>query len=147
MEDRIEKAYLLAKQYHAGQTDKAGADYIEHPLAVARLCETEDEKITALLHDTLEDTDLSPEVILEQFGPVILEAVRAMTRAEGESYMDFIRRAARNPIAARVKMADLTHNSRLERLITVTQKDLDRVEKYKKAMAYLRENAAPYPGE
>lgn len=135
----IDKAYEIARKAHAGQVDKAGKDYITHPVAVSGMLEGEDEKCVALLHDVLEDTDVTEEEIRKEFGDVIADAVVAMTRGEHESYEDFILRAKQNPIARKVKMADLTHNMDLGRLPVVTDKDLKRLEKYKRAMEVLKE--------
>lgn len=137
--DIVEKAYKLAEKAHAGQVDKAGKDYITHPVAVSGMLEDEEEKCVALLHDVLEDTDVTEEEIREEFSDTIADAVVAMTRGEHETYEDFIRRAKKNPIARKVKMADLTHNMDLSRLPVVTDKDLRRLEKYKRAMEVLKE--------
>ena len=101
--------------------------------------EEEDEKIAAYLHDVLEDTDIPAEVIKDLFGESILQAVTALTRRDDEDYFAFIRRAKENSIAAKVKMADLRHNSDLSRIAQVTEKDLERLEKYKTAMNMLLE--------
>jgi hypothetical protein len=71
------------------------------------------------------------------FGDTITDAVVALTRGPNESYMDFIRRAKQNPIARRVKLADIEHNCDLSRLRKITEEDLKRVEKYKKAKTIL----------
>ena len=135
----VEKAHELAKKAHAGQVDKAGKDYITHPEKVSTLVEGEDEKCVALLHDVLEDTDVQEETIRSEFGDTIADAVVAMTRNKGESYEDFIKRAKLNPIARKVKIADLTHNMDLRRIPNVTEKDIQRVEKYKRALKVLQD--------
>lgn len=140
--DIVEKAYELAKKAHAGQVDKAGVDYIRHPLAVSRneILVSEEEKCVALLHDVLEDTDVTEEEIRKEFGDVIADGVVAMTRGKKERYEEFILRAKKNPIARKVKMADLSHNMDLSRLPEVTEKDLKRLEKYKRALEVLKED-------
>ena len=116
---------------HEGQVDKAGVEYIKHPDFVAEHVETDAEKIVAYLHDILEDTDCPSETIRKMFGDEILEAVVAMTHINGEDYFDYVRRAAQNPISRNVKKADLTHNMMIERIPHPTQKDYERLEKYK----------------
>jgi (p)ppGpp synthase/HD superfamily hydrolase len=135
----IEFAREFAKRAHKGQTDKAGIDYIQHPIAVAEKVDGEDAKVVALLHDVLEDTEISEPTIRRLFGDTIADAVVALTKRSGESYMEFVVRAKLNPIARKVKIADIEHNSDLSRLKTVTQKDLDRTEKYKKALSLLED--------
>lgn len=136
----VELARALAAFAHAGQTDKAGQPYLSHPVAVAGKVRTPEEKITALLHDALEDTFVLPETIGNLFGAEILAAVQAVTKREDEDYMDFVARAKRNPIARAVKLADLEHNMDLSRIPNPTEKDLARVEKYRRAKAFLAED-------
>jgi (p)ppGpp synthase/HD superfamily hydrolase len=136
----IEFAQEFARRAHRGQTDKAGVDYIRHPMAVAEKVYTDDAKVVALLHDVLEDTEVSEATIRAMFGGTIADAVVALTRRPGEPYMDFVARAKENPIARVVKIADIEHNSDLSRLKTVTKEDLDRTEKYRKALKFLRED-------
>jgi (p)ppGpp synthase/HD superfamily hydrolase len=134
----FEFAEEFARRAHKGQTDKAGVDYIQHPIAVSEKVVGEDAKVVALLHDVLEDTEVSEPTIRALFGDTITDAVAAITRRLGESYMDFIARVKKNPIARIVKIADIEHNSDLSRLKMVTQKDLERFEKYKKALTILK---------
>lgn len=137
--DRIGLALSVAKKAHAGQVDKAGEDYIKHPIAVSEKVKSEDEKIVALLHDTLEDTDLEYILIEDLFGETIADSVLTMTHKDEEEYFDYILRVKQNPIARAVKIADLTHNMDLTRIPNPTEKDFKRVEKYRKAMAILTE--------
>ncbi len=133
----VDRAYLLASKYHALQFDKVGVPYIEHPLAVASRVQSEEAKTVALLHDTLEDTALPSAVLEKHFSPAVVAAVRLLTRPEGEDYFDYVRRVKQNPLARAVKLADLSHNSDLSRFKSVTEWDLKRNEKYKKAMEIL----------
>ena len=136
----IDLARVLAAFAHAGQMDKAGQPYLSHPVAVAeKVCKPE-EKVTALLHDVLEDTFVLPETIENLFGAEILTALQAVTKKPGEGYMDFVARAKQNPIARAVKLADLEHNMDLSRIPNPTGEDLARVEKYRKAKAFLMED-------
>ncbi len=134
----VERAVILATQAHEGQVDKAGAPYILHPLRVLARMTTTEEQTTAVLHDVLEDTPLTLEALAsEGIPPVVLEALEHLTKREGEAYMDFIRRCAENPIARRVKLADLEDNMDLGRIAQPTEKDKARVEKYRQAKEYL----------
>jgi len=110
MDQLVVKAKSIAFQAHAGQTDRAGKPYTDHLEFVAANVSSDEAKCVAYLHDVLEDTDYPPEKIKTIFGDAIFSAVYAMTRQKEESYSDYIRRVAENPLAARVKIADLTHN-------------------------------------
>ena len=132
-----ELARILAAYAHQGQTDKAGRDYILHPMAVADQMDTDEEKTVALLHDILEDTSVTEATLKNLFGPEIADAVISMTRRPGEPYDDYIRRLGKNPLARRVKLADLRHNMDLSRLPVVTDQDLQRAEKYRRAYRWL----------
>ena len=136
-------ALSIAKKAHKGQYDKAGVDYIEHPLFVASLVDTQEEKAVALLHDVLEDSPYTAEkLILASLPETVVSAVQILTKKKGQDYQQYLDLVKSSPIARRVKLADLKHNSDLSRLATrlatVTEKDLERLEKYKKAIDYLR---------
>ena len=135
--ERMALARALAAYAHSGQVDKAGNPYLSHPLAVADGVEGEDAKIAAILHDTVEDTFVTVESIRNLFGDAVADAVEALTHREDEDYFDYVRRAGKNPIARQVKLSDLRHNMDLSRLPVVTEKDLKRLEKYKKAQEIL----------
>lgn len=129
------KAERIAEKAHQGQFDKGGYPYILHPKRVAEMCEGEKEKITALLHDVLEDSaytaeDLRREGISEE----ILMALVCLTHREEEGYMDYIERICENPLAVRVKYADLRDNMDISRIPDPTEKDFARLEKYRKAI-------------
>ena len=135
---RYSKVLEFAMQKHEGQVDKSGKPYILHPIEVALSLYKESDKVVALLHDILEDTDATVEDLvalgLEDYE---IEAVRLLTKPHKEDYMHYVRRVAENPIARRVKMADLRHNMDITRLDVVTERDLARVEQYKKAYQIL----------
>ena len=133
-----ELAYEIASRAHAKQVDKAGKPYLYHPLAVADGVTSEEAKVVALLHDIAEDTPITLGSLRALFGDTIADALTCLTHREGESYDEYVRRAAANPIARKVKMADLTHNMDLSRLPVVTDWDRERVKKYERAMAYLK---------
>lgn len=133
------KALAVATRAHEGQVDHAGAPYILHPIRVAERCRTMEAKIVALLHDTIEDTALTPDDLLQLgFPPLLVEAVLAVTRREGEDYGDYVRCAAANPIGREVKIADLEDNMDLRRLPELTDRDVARTRKYLRAWHYLQ---------
>lgn len=138
MSNLVKKAYEVARTAHRGQFDKAGVDYIEHPKTVASFVKTEEEKAVAYLHDVLEDTKLTIEG-LERFGfpKVVLQAVDALTKKKGQSYQTYLEEVKKNDLARVVKLADLKHNSDLTRLQTITDMDLERIEKYQLAIEFL----------
>lgn len=136
----LEKALCIATKAHAGQTDKAGAAYIFHPIRVSCRCLTEEEKVVALLHDTIEDTDVTVDYLLsEGFHHNIVDAILSVTRNDDETYEDFIKRCRLNPIGRQVKLHDLEDNMDISRLPQVTEKDLVRLNKYIEAYRYLKE--------
>lgn len=137
----LEKARKIAEQAHGGQVDKGGQPYILHPVRVAEQCKTAEEKTVALLHDVIEDTDWTVDALrAEGFPDTVLQAVACLTHREGESYMEYVERICQNPLAARVKLADLSDNMDLRRIPHPTEKDFARVEKYKKAKARILES-------
>ena len=134
-DDMLNKALEIARNAHAGQVDKGGDTYIFHPVRVALHCRTETEKIVALLHDVVEDTDVTlDDLRKEGFDTEVLDALQCLTRIEGEDYMDFIQRVATNPLATQVKMHDLKDNMDVSRL---GGKPHWKMDIYKKALAYL----------
>lgn len=137
--ESVSKALRLATAAHKGQVDKAGIDYIKHPIAVAESLDTEDEQITALLHDTVEDTEVTLEDLKsEGFSDTVLHAVYCLTHKKDESRGTYLLRVAENPLAVKVKLADLAHNSDLSRLPSPTAKDFARAERYAKETAFLK---------
>lgn len=133
-----ELALKIATEAHKGQVDKAGVPYINHPLTVASLVETEEEKIVALLHDTIEDTNITEQDLLNYgFSNKIVEAVKLLTHNKDVPYMDYVAKIKDNELARKVKIADLTHNSDLCRLKEITDKDKKRYKKYQNALLYL----------
>lgn len=134
----LEDAIAIAALAHKGQTDKAGSSYILHPLRMMMKMKTESEMMTAILHDVVEDTDWTIERLREQgFPEEVLEALECVTNREDESYEQFIKRAATNPIARRVKIADLEDNMDVKRLATLTDEDAIRLAKYLRAWSSL----------
>lgn len=136
----IEIAYEIAKNAHAGQIDKAGVDYIKHPEAVASFVNTAEEKATAYLHDVLEDTDITANDLLSAgISHNIVEAVQVLTKEKYTPYFEYLSKVKENSLARTVKLADLKHNSDRSRLARITDKDLKRLEKYRKAIQFLEE--------
>jgi hypothetical protein len=141
----LERAVAISAEAHAGQVDKAGTPYILHPLRLMLEMETAEERIAAVLHDVVEDSDWTLERLRgEGFSPAVLAAVNALTRRADETYEDFVLRAGRDPIGRRVKLADLRDNCDLSRIANPTRKDLDRVARYERAIAVL-ENRSQDP--
>ena len=134
----VDLALSIARKAHEGQLDKAGVDYIEHPIYVASQVDTEEEKAVALLHDVIEDSPVSAEELLQAGLPeTVVTAVQVLTKKKEQDYQTYLETVKKNPLARVVKLADLKHNSDLSRLSSVTDKDLERFEKYKKAIDYL----------
>ena len=136
----LEDAIALAVQAHRGQRDKAGQTYILHPLRVMMRLEGECERMTAVLHDVVEDSDWTLERLRELGYPEeVLGALECLTKREGETYEAFIERVAPNPLARRVKLADLEDNMDVRRLPDVTPKDAARLARYRAAWARLKQ--------
>ena len=134
----LELALSIATEAHRGQFDKAGIDYIEHPIYVASQVDTEEEKAVALLHDVIEDSPFTAEeLLLAGLLETVVTAVQILSKKKGQDYPTYLKTVKSNPLARVVKLADLKHNSDLSRLSSVTDKDLERLEKYKKAIDYL----------
>lgn len=134
------KAMKLCFAAHKEQTDKSGLPYVFHPFHLAEQMPDELSTVVALLHDVVEDTAYTLENMRAMgFPEEALEAIALMTHEKGVPYLDYVARLRGNPIARRVKLADLRHNSDLSRLDVIDDKALERVEKYKKAIALLGE--------
>ena len=134
------KAMVLAYEAHQGQYDKSGLPYVFHPLHLAEQMDTEEAVTAALLHDVAEDTDYTLEDLRSMgFPDTVTDALALLTHDPSVPYMEYVARLKSNPIARSVKLADLTHNSDLSRFPVVTEKDLERVEKYRKAIKLLKQ--------
>jgi (p)ppGpp synthase/HD superfamily hydrolase len=151
---KLREAMLIAEKAHHGQTDKAGQPYFLHPKAVSEIvCNLifswygEDEcyedfflkaEIVSLLHDVIEDTDLTIEDLRKNQVPFdCIEAIKALTKTAGQDYDDYLTNLKSDRLATIVKIADLTHNSDLSRLAKVTPEDMTRREKYQRAIKFL----------
>lgn len=131
-------ALRLCFESHKDQTDKSGVPYVFHPFHLAEQMVDENTTIVALLHDVIEDTECTLDDLKNMgFSDDILSAIALMTHADGVPYMEYVALIKTNPIARAVKLADLRHNSDISRLDNVTDRDRERVEKYKKAIVLL----------
>lgn len=136
----LERAIAIALESHQGQIDKAGKSYILHPLRVMLAMKAEQEMIVAVLHDAVEDSNVTLEDLkLQGFPSEIIDAIACIAKRSGEPYFDYIQRIMKNPLASRVKIADLLDNMNLQRIPNPMQEDFDRVEKYKNALAILQD--------
>ena len=134
----LDKAAKICVLKHAGQRDKTGAAYFQHPMRVAMKCSTDEEKMVALLHDTIEDTDVTAEYLLnEGFPQYIVDGILSVTKREGESYEDFVARAKENPLGRVVKLHDLEDNLNIFRLDSVSPEMAARFTKYLAAHRFL----------
>ena len=133
------KAIKLAYMAHKDQYDKAGLPYITHPLHIADGMTDEYTATAALLHDVAEDTDITLEELAQEFPKEVIEALKLLTHQKGIPYMDYVIKIKTNDIAKAVKIADLEHNIDLTRLESITEKDIERVTKYQKALKLLKD--------
>jgi (p)ppGpp synthase/HD superfamily hydrolase len=136
--EMTKKAIRLMFDLHKEQTDKSGLPYVFHPWHVAESMDDEITATVALLHDAVEDTDLTLEGVREAgFPEEVVAALGCMTHDDSVDYMGYVRALAPNAVARKVKLADLKHNADITRLDAPTEKDLARREKYLKAIELL----------
>ena len=132
------KALLISFEAHKHQTDKSGMPYVYHPFHLAEQMDDEYSTCVALLHDVVEDSDLSlDDLIKEGFPKEVTNAITLMTHDESVPNLEYVAEIKKNPISHRVKLADLRHNSDLSRLNVIDDKALERMEKYKLAIRIL----------
>ena len=142
-ENLLSLAYKIAQESHKGAVDKGGHDYILHPVAVASMVCENDEKIVALLHDVIEDSDMTLENLREYgFPEKIISAVDAISKRREESRKFYLHRLKSNPLARIVKIADLKHNCDLSRIKNPTKRDIIRTQKYEKEILFLSADEA-----
>ncbi|WP_139892422.1 MULTISPECIES: bifunctional (p)ppGpp synthetase/guanosine-3',5'-bis(diphosphate) 3'-pyrophosphohydrolase [unclassified Bacillus (in: firmicutes)] len=140
-EELLDLAIELAKKYHKDQFDKGGNPYINHPLAVMNRLDTAEEKIVGVLHDIIEDTELTFDDLREYgFSEKIIAGIDSVTRREGEEREAFIYRAKLNELGRTVKIADLKENRDLSRIPNPQEKDYQRAEKYEREIRILTED-------
>lgn len=137
----LKRAIEIAHEAHAGQYDKAGADYINHPLRVMEKGNTEEEKIVGVLHDVIEDCEWTIGMLaVERFSWNVISALKCLTKKyDNEDYDEFISRVLKDELAAKVKLYDLEDNLDMSRLQNVSPADIERYEKYKRARAKIVE--------
>ena len=131
------KAMKIAYNAHINQVDKSEVPYIYHPIHLAEQMNTEIECIVALLHDVVEDTDVTFVQLKQDFPEEIIEALKLLTHDKNTDYMEYVKKLKTNPIAKKVKIADIKHNADETRLEKITVKDIARRNKYKKALEIL----------
>lgn len=128
-------AIRIAAEVHEGQLDKAGQPYILHVLRVMFGCQSPDAQVAAALHDVVEDSDWTlDDLRREGFSETVVEIVDALTKREGEEYFAFARRAASTPLGREVKRADLLDNMDIRRIANPTDKDWERLKRYRAAL-------------
>ena len=135
-------AMKIANRAHHGQLDYNGVPYIFHPIHLAEQMDDEISCCVALLHDTVEDTDVTLEELKTIFPAAVTDAVALLTHSSDVDYFDYVRAIKDNPIARKVKLADLAHNSDQSRCVgsdlTEERKEKWRL-KYEKATKILTE--------
>jgi len=133
-------AISIAAKAFEGVVDKSGEPYIMHCFEVMRnTVGNVDVKIAAMLHDLVEDTDWTFEMLKEQgFSERTIEILRLLTHKKETPYMDYIKALSHDKDASEIKRRDLEHNSKITRLQGLTKKDLERMEKYHLAFTYLK---------
>lgn len=127
----LNTAIEIAVEAHKGQKQKSGQPYILHPLRLMLQMQTEQEMITAVLHDVVEDSPFTfDELKNKGCPPEIVAALDCLTHRENEHYSDYIMRIKKNDLARKVKMADLRDNMDILRLSELREKDLTRLQRY-----------------
>lgn len=123
---------------HKDQLDKGGLPYAFHPFEVAEQMDDEPSVCVALLHDVIEDGNITPEYLRDAgFSKEIVEAVKLLSHEKNKPYFSYIKEIKSNPLATKVKLADLKHNSNTARLDVIEEKDRKRLAKYEKAIQEL----------
>lgn len=134
----VKKAMKIAYKAHDGQVDKSGIPYIFHPIHLAEQMEDEVSICAALLHDVIEDTDVTAEFLQKEgISKEVIDVVNLLTKRKEEEYMDYLERIKLSKVAVKIKLADLRHNSDGSRLEEVKEKDRIRIEKYQEAIKRL----------
>ncbi len=132
------KAIKIMYEAHKDRKDKSGLPYVFHPWHVAESMEDEECTCAALLHDVVEDTNMTIEDLRKEGIPeTVLKALALLTHEKGKPYMEYVRDLSGNRIARRVKLSDLAHNMDITRIDKPSEKDLERLEKYREAKEYL----------
>ena len=139
----LERAIQIAAKAHAGQTDKGGVPYILHPLRIMLRMGRYEERIVAVLHDVVEDSNYTFGALeAEGFSVSVIDAIRALTKTPGETRIEAAYRAVTNPIARAVKLADNAENMDLSRIPNPSDKDLARLKEYEQVRSILLSEGA-----
>lgn len=137
--DLTKKALKLCFEAHKSQVDKTNMPYVFHPFHLAEQMDDEISTVCALLHDVVEDTDITFDNLLEMGFPIeVVDIIKLLTHDKVVPYMDYVKRISFNKIATKVKIADLMHNSDLTRMDNVDEWALKRNKKYKQALRLLK---------
>ena len=135
------KALKICFDAHKEQVDKTGLPYVFHPFHLAEQMDDEISTVCALLHDVVEDTDITlPDLLEMGFPDEVIEVLTLLTHIDSVPYMDYVKEIKKHPIATKVKIADLKHNSDLTRLDEIDEYALTRNEKYRQALSLLVKN-------
>lgn len=135
----INKALEICYEAHKNQVDKGNKPYFLHPITVALNCQTEEEKVVALLHDVVEDTDITLNDLGKYFDDDIIKAIDLLTHKKDEDYMTYLSKIKENDVARNVKLCDLKNNMDLSRIPNPRKKDYDRLNnKYIPAYEFLK---------
>lgn len=135
----LEEAIALAVEAHKGQRDKYGAPYILHPLRVMLRLQGETDQIVGILHDVVEDSEITFEQLAQMgYSAEVIAALDGVTRRENESYSEFIERSLQNATSRGVKLADLEDNMNIRRLpVEFSERDCERLQRYRRAWQVL----------
>ncbi|KEQ21588.1 GTP pyrophosphokinase [Paenibacillus tyrfis] len=134
----LTKAILIATAAHQDQLDKGNQPYILHPLRLMLKAPDNDSRIVAVLHDVIEDTDVTIESLRQEgFAERLLEALDCLTRRDNETYEEFLQRIKPNSLARYVKLLDLEDNRDVRRIKNLSEEDFERLQRYEKAVKYL----------
>jgi len=136
----LEDAITLAVEIHRGQVDKYGQPYILHPLRVMFRLDGEFDQIVGILHDVVEDSDLTFDDLRQKgYTEAVITALDGVTRREEETYEEFVTRSLAHPVSRRVKLADLQDNMDLRRFpAELTERDFERLQRYRRAWERLK---------
>ncbi len=138
--DKTKMAMRIAYRAHKSQKDKSGMPYIFHPIIVAEQMQDEKTTCAALLHDVAEDTDITIDELAGcGFDGDVIDALRLLTHDLSVPYLEYIERMKDDSIARKVKLADLRHNSDTARLDVIDDEEIERLERYRRAIEILSE--------
>ena len=134
------KAMKIAYEAHHGQVDKGGIPYIFHPYHLAEAMEDEISCCAALLHDVVEDTHITLEDLAKEFPDEVIRILKLLTHPKEVPYLEYVRAIRSHPVAVKIKLADIAHNSDQSRCPNLTEAQLAYFqEKYAAALKILTE--------